>query len=188
MESDHNIINTRLNLKWNSRETKVMEVFNYKDAKSLSMFKAEKTNTDSLSKIIDLDKPIDVVTKKFMKRLSGFIHKCFKKVKIVDKEDRRLQQLYNIRRVLRNKSDEASALKLEEVNNELSENYADIMCKKIMGEIKNVGDSEEGGFSAGRLWKLKKKLSPKNTEPPTAMLNSEGKLLTNNEDIKKEAV
>ena len=188
MESDHNIINTRLNIKWNSKKAKVMEVFNYKDVKSLGMFKAETTNTDCLSKIIDLDKPIDVVAKKFMKRLSGVIHKCFNKVKIVDKEDKRLQKLYNTRRVLRNKSDDESVLKLEEVEKELSEKYADIMCKKIMGEIKDVGDSEDGGYSAGRLWKLKKKLSPKHTEPPTAMLNSKGKLLTNDEDIKKEAV
>ena len=62
------------------------------------------------------------------------------------------------------------------------------MCKKIFGEINNVGDSEDGGYSAGRLWKLKKKLSPKYTEPPSAMMSAEGKLLTNNEEIKKEAV
>ena len=62
------------------------------------------------------------------------------------------------------------------------------MFTKIIGEFKNTGDSEEGGFSSGKLWKLKKKISPKFTEPPTSMISSEGKMLTNNEDIKNEAI
>ena len=57
-----------------------------------------------------------------------------------------------------------------------------------MTEVTGLEDSEDGGFNAGRLWKLKKKLSPKVSEPPTAMKDTNGKLITSSEDIKAEAV
>ena len=187
-KSDHNIITTKLNISWTTHQTKVMEIFNFKDTKSLGMFKQATTKTDHLSKIIDSEKSIHLVTKKFLKRLQGFVHQCFKKIRIVEKEDRNLTEMYNARRLLRTKSDEDSLKKLDELENKLSEEYSDRMFNKIMGEIKDTGDSEEGGFSSGKLWKLKKKIAPKFTEPPTSMINSEGKMLKNNEEIKNEAI
>ena len=187
-ESDHNIINTKFNISWSARESKVMEIFKYKDKEALQKFKDMTTNTDKLSKIIDTDKPLDIVTKKFLKRIKGFIHQCFKKVRLIEKEDQRLEELYNIRRLLRTKSDDASIVKLDEVEKELCEKYSEVMCDKIMGELKDMGDSEDGGYNSSKLWKLKNKLSPRFTDPPTAMMNSEGKLLTDNKDIIEEAV
>jgi hypothetical protein len=58
----------------------------------------------------------------------------------------------------------------------------------MKAQLKGCTDSEEGGFNTGALWKLKKKLSPKQTEPPTAMKDSNGKILTNDKDIQKEAM
>ena len=89
---------------------------------------------------------------------------------------------------MRNKvKDGLSELQLEEVENELSSKYSSIMYSKIMGEVEGFEDAEDGGFIPGRLWKLKKKLSPRASEPPTAMISSEGKLLTTEDDILKEA-
>ena len=62
------------------------------------------------------------------------------------------------------------------------------MYNKILSEVQGLEDAEDGGFNAGKLWKLKKKLSPRSTEPPTAMENSNGKLITKKEDILEEAV
>ena len=60
------------------------------------------------------------------------------------------------------------------------------MYQKIKSEIDCI-DNEDGGFNSGKLWKLKKKLSPVNSDQPTAMKNSEGLLLTNDDEIKEEA-
>ena len=187
-QSDHNMINTKLNVSWSPTENRVIEIFKFKDKAALEKFKFETTYTDKLSKLIDTDKPLDVVTKKFIKRLQGFIHKCFKKVRIVEKEDKKLEALYNKRRILRSNNDEASQIKLEEVEKELCEKYSEVMCNKIMGELKDMGNCEEGGYNSGKLWQSKKELSPRFVQPPSAMMNSEGQLLTNNEDITKEAV
>jgi hypothetical protein len=187
-ESDHNLIETQLKLSWSPNEQKVIEVFKFKDTKALTKFKYVTSNTTDLSKIIDSNKSIHLVTKKFLKRLKGFMHQCFKKVKIVEKPDEELENLYNKRRILRTRTDEASEKELEEVENELSEKYSDKMYNKIMGELKGKTDSEEGGFNVGSLWKLNKKLSPRYNDPPTAMVNSEGTLLTTDEVVLDEAV
>ena len=186
-ESDHNVINTKLNMTWSPKETKVTEVFKYKDKEALKKFKTETTNTTQLSQIVEMDKPLEVVTNKFMKRLKGFRHQCFKKVKIVDKTDKKLEELYNTRRLLRTKEDNNSKIELAKVDKELAEKYSEVMFKKIMTEVKDSNDDEDGGFNAGKLWKLKKKLSPNCSEPPTAMMSDEGKLLTNDAEIVKEA-
>ena len=63
-----------------------------------------------------------------------------------------------------------SKKELEEVEIELAEKYSDKMYNKIKEELAHI-DSEDGVFNSGRLWKLKKKLSPKPHDPPTAMKN-----------------
>ena len=188
VESDHNLVNTRLNITWRQRENQVLEVFKYKDKAAQKLFKEETTKTKELTKIVNMNKPLDVVTNKFVKRLKGFVHKCFKKVKIIDKPDEELDKLFNMRRILRNKTDTVSIAKLEELNEELANKYSDKMSKTILSEVKGITKSDEGGLNTGKLWKLKKKLMPRNQEPPTAMINKEGKLLTDKEDILKEAV
>ena len=187
-ESDHNVVNTRLNITWCKTENEVMEIFNYKNKKAQEAFKLETTKTKELTKIVNMNKPLEVVTNKFLKRLKGFVHKCFKKVKIIDKPDDELEELFNKRRVLRNQSDYESQTKLEELNDELATKYSDKMSKTILEEIKGISKSDEGGINSGKLWKLKKKLMPRSQDPPTAMVNTEGKLLTDKDDIMKEAV
>ena len=125
-----------------------------------------------------MNKPIQVVTNKFIKRLKGFVHKCFKKVKIKESNDKKLEEMYNKRRLLRNKTDEESVAKLEELNDKLANEYSDKMTKTILTEIKGMTKSDEGGLNTGKMWKLKKKLMPRNQEPPTAMENKDGELLT----------
>ena len=187
-ESDHNIITTKLNITWCLKENPIVEMFNYKNKEAQKKFKAVTTETKELTKIVNMNKPIEVIANKFIKRLKGFVHECFKKVKIVDKPDGKLEEMYNKRRVLRNKTDEDSKAKLESLNNELAELYSEKMVKTIMTEVKGMTKCDEGGINTGKLWKLKKKLMPRNHEPPTAMRNKDGKLLTENEEIKREAV
>ena len=56
-----------------------------------------------------------------------------------------------------------------------------------MEEVKKI-DCEEGGINSGHLWKLKKKLSPKCRDPPTAMMDRQGNLLTSAPAIEALAV
>ena len=98
-----------------------------------------------------------------------------------------LEELFNRRRILRSKKDEYSATELEKVDRELSE-----MCSeenyKIIKEACVGATCEEGGMSAGKLWQLKKKLRGIIAEPPTAMLDEHGNLVTSNQAIEELTV
>ena len=46
-------------------------------------------------------------------------------------------------------------------------------------------DCEEGGMNSGHLWNLKRKLNPKVRDPPTAMMDESGNLVSSTEKIKE---
>lgn len=123
----------------------------------------------------------------FLKRLNGFVNQSFKKVKITNKPDKVLESLYNKRRILRSQTSESSKLELAKVDEELAEKYSEKMFKQLKDELEDI-ESEDGGFNLGKLWKLKKKLSPNNADPPTAMKDPKGNLLTTDTEVKNEAV
>ena len=70
------------------------EVFNLKNNQCQKRFKEETTNTLKLSKIFDKDDDLEGQAKKFLKLFKRCIHKCFKKVKIGDKEDTEYKKLH----------------------------------------------------------------------------------------------
>ena len=98
VESDHNFIETILNVSWNSKEDDPIKVMNLKDKVGQDKFYEATNDTEDLTKIFEFNKTLQVQTKKFLKRLNCFIHQCFKKVKIVRKHDAELEELYNLRR------------------------------------------------------------------------------------------
>ena len=70
---------------------------------------------------------------------------------------------------------------------DIAELCAQSNYEKIKEEIDNI-NCDEGGFNSGNLWKLKKKLSPKCRDPPTAMLDRAGNLVTSNQAIEELAI
>ena len=57
---------------------------------------------------------------------------------------------------------------------------------KIKEKLK--GMESEAGIHPGKLWKLKKKLSPQCSDPPTAMLDPNGNLVTSMAGVEKLAL
>ena len=55
---------------------------------------------------------------------------------------------------------------------------------KIVKEEVDLVKCEEGGFNSGHLWRLKKKLRPKSNNTPTAIGDTNGKLVTSSQGIK----
>ena len=88
---------------------------------------------------------------------------------------------------MRTKDDDESKAALEDLEEELIDRYSERMYHKVKDEIKGL-NNKEGGYNPGHLWKLKQKLSPRHSEPPTAIKDKDGKLLTSEEDIKSESI
>ena len=164
-ESDHNTIDVVLDIAWREDKTvSYVEVYKFTDRESLAKFKTLTTNTNQLSKIFDTEKDLNIQTKKFLKRLNGFVNQSFKKVKITNKPDKVLESLYNKRRILRSQTSETSKLELAKVDEELADKYSEKMFKQIKDELEDK-ESKDGGFNSGKLWKLNKKLSLNNADP-----------------------
>ena len=70
------------------------------------------------------------------------------------------------------------------IEKELADKMAEDLFSIVKEEVKNI-ESDEGGFNSGHLWKLKKKLRPKQINNPTAMLNKDGKLVTSKTELKE---
>ena len=162
-------------------------MYNLKNYECQAKFKDLTSKSTSLTSAISSNDDLNTSTKTFLKTLNQSIHRCFKKVRIVDKPDKEIEKLFEMRRILKNLHDEKSKDDLAKVEKELAEKCAESNYKKIREEIDNI-KTDEGGFNSGHLWKLKKKLSPKCRDPPTAMVDREGNLVTSNEAIEAIAI
>ena len=162
------------------------EIFNLKNKECQENFRKQTSETKELSSIFNSNKDVHTLTKKFLNRLNGFIHSSFKKIRVTERHDKVLENLYNLRSDLRQKDDLESKERLKNVEKELNEKYAEDFYEKIKKELEGM-EADDGGWNTSHLWKLKKKLNPRPSDPPTAMKNSKGVLLTNPEEIKEEA-
>ena len=68
--------------------------------------------------------------------------------------------------------------KIEQLEQIISLECAEDNIQKVNEYISTL-KSESGGFSQQGLWKLKSRLCPRPTDPPTAKLDNSGKLVTN---------
>ena len=192
VESDHHPIISKIKLAWdNNLQKHRTEIFNLKNKVCQKKFKEETSsanNNFNLSSVFDNDENLNLLTKKFLKKLDKVIYKCFNKIRVTEKKDDEREELYKRHRYLKGKSDEKSKAELKDVENTLGEKYAKENFEKIK-ERTSCADSEQGGMSAGSLWSLKKELFPQSRDPPTAMIDPvSGNLLTSEEKIQEAAV
>ena len=186
--SDHNPIITKFNVKWSRHVSSArIEMFNLKNKKCQAKFNELTSNTDALTKAINSSDDLNTSTRNFLKELNECIRMCFDKIRIVDKPNKEMEDLFNKRQKLKNLKDEKSRHEMEEVENKLAEMCAQSNYEKIKEEIDNI-NCDEGGFNSGHLWKLKKKLSPRGRDPPTAMLDPFGNLVTSTAGVGKLAL
>ena len=130
IESDHNSIITRFNIKWqNKPQEENIEIFNFKDDIGKQKFKEMTSNNCILSSIFDSKNNINIQTMKFLKRLNGMLHACFKKIKITpnSKEEKEISDLYKQQKILKFKTDVKSMKKLEEVKEKLEDKLSEDM-------------------------------------------------------------
>ena len=89
-------------------------------------------------------------------------------------------------RVLKGKDDLDSKNKLKEVVKEVAEK-ADENFEKLKSELENI-KSDSGKLDANKLCKFRKKVCPKSCDPPTAMMDKHGDILTSDDAISNRAL
>ena len=177
-ESDHHPLITKLRFTWSKHRKKDRtEIFDFKNRDRQAKFKDLTTQTNDLSKILMKNEDLNISTKKFIKRLDGFILQAFNKIRLSSRKNDKIGNLLDRRRALKNKLDDESKKELNKVEIELADKCAEENRRRIIDEIKGL-DCNDGGVNSGRLWKLRKKLCPRSRDPPTAMLDTLGNLVT----------
>ena len=161
------------------------EIYNLKDSDGLSKFKQMTSKDQFLSGFFGEDCNIESETKKFLKRMNYCLSVCFKKIGInKTRNDKELEELFDRRRVLKNKKDDKSFEIHKEVERKLAEKCANENSTIIKEACEGL-TIEGGGVNAGKLWKLKKQLQGIYQEPPTAMLDAKGNLGTTNKALEQ---
>ena len=183
-----NTIISKFNIGWKKKmRTERVEIYNLKNKNDQTKFKELTNNNNELSMIFEKENDLDKATNLFLNKLNENIKCCFNKIRITEKYNKELEELFTKRKRLRNKNDESSKKELQNIEAKLVKLCAESNYSKINEEISNL-KCEEGGINVGKLWKLKKKLSSKCRDPPTAMLDKKGNLITSPKQIEALAV
>lgn len=156
-ESDHNSLITKIKGTWKKQIVqKRTEMYNLKDKEGLKKFKEITSEDLFLSSVFTEEGNIETQTKYFLKILGYCMSKSFKKIRVnKNKKNKDLEELFNLRRILKTKKDDESYDKLVEVETKLANICADNNARTIQEACEGLS-CEGGGINAGKLWKLKK--------------------------------
>ena len=195
-ESDHNLLILKLNLRWNSlNKTSRIEVYNFKNENN---FKTFQFNTEENKELINCFEDFDNFNEactKWLQIFNEIIRKSFKKIRIKkDKNSDELDNLFLKKESLKQKIEEAEEketldviMKLDKDYQTVVEEIASICAKKNKDLVKDylgTNTEEDEPHDQLKTWRLKKKISPKNSEdPPSAKIDSEGNLVTDKSQL-----
>ena len=126
-------------MKWNRKmRQKRQELYNLKNKECQDLFKeATKSanNNRYLSSVFDEEDDLNILTKKFLKRLEATIRKCFRKIKIKEKEDKPRDELFAKWKNMTKQKGNISKEEFEKVEKEIYEKYSEeVFEKKIKKE------------------------------------------------------
>ena len=108
------------------------------------------------------------------------------KVRINKNKPTQYEKLYNELRELKGKDDPESVDKLKKVIEAIAKE-AELKYMTVVNELKKM-KPDGGKINAQAFWKLKKKVCPKSKDPPAAMVDREGNLLTTKDAIESRAI
>ena len=196
--TDHNMLIGKFDLKvLENVPQHRTEIFKYNDVEGQKKFK-ELTSKKILSRCFE-EQDILKASARWLKELQNILHRCFKKVRVGRKKNTTNVIVENIKLKheltnqfdtlvsdLKNGSIKSSSAvikkkhdledKLEEVEIVIAESSAKQNAKIIEEHFEEL-TSDGGEFSVNKMWNLKKKLSLRDTEVPTAMQDQAGNLI-----------
>ena len=186
-ESDHNVLLSEFKCKVKpSEEKNILELYNLKNKECQANFKSYTSETNMLSSTVTEEGDIDAVVKRFMKKLEGCIAINFKKVRVKESKMKIDTTPYDKIRNLKDKDDCESKREIEKAQKDIAEaalqNF--INMKKELSKLK----PGEGKIDSKQMWKLKKKLCPRNREAHSVMNDKHGNIITSEKALKESAL
>ena len=117
-QSDHNVIITEIDIPWNKciRKEKI-EILNFKNKSCQEKFYEETSKNDYLSSSFEGNTDWETKTKTFLKRLDRVCRKVFRVIKVTNKKEKNIENLYIKWNNLRKKEDETSKDECKKIEN-----------------------------------------------------------------------
>ena len=200
IESDHNPLILDLDIQFSKRKPERVEMFNLRNTVCQEAFKQETENNAALLEVFETELPFEIQSKKWFKEFNNILHKCFRKVRIVNnkkKENCEANSLLTERVELQKKVkaviiDDDIKKQIEhriaQIEEEIEKEVTEESVQEIVDALKELGGDKQslGGNGRRQMWKLLKKYSPKSTPSvPVGKKDSSGNLITNHEGLKK---
>ena len=194
VKSDHNPMWCEFNLEWSSfLKAEKQEIFNFKDVESQKAFKEYNDKNDKL--VNHLTDSVDIVSggRKWFGEVKDSIYKCFEKIRISKQNKDKnvhnlLEEKTQILKEIQRAKNSPISLNIMELQRKLKEvesmvaSYSETRnLNKMSKHIEAL--TVQGKFNNTQMWKLRRKLCPKNVEKPSAKLNEKGKLITEKKQL-----
>jgi hypothetical protein len=185
-ESDHHVLLSEFNnIMFTTNNTK-HDIYNLKNVECQKRFREYTSKTRMLSSIFNSSDDIDILAKRFLKKLDGCIAMNFKKIRVSHVKESDEDKLYKKMRELKGKEDDKSKTEIDNIIKEIAK-LSEGKYQMVMEELNSMKPSE-GKIDSQKFWKMKRKMCKQNMDPPVAMLDSNGTLITSNSDIKARAL
>ena len=194
IESDHNTEILEIGLKVSKLKKDRVELFNFKNLECQETFRRMTSETEKLSACFESSAPFSDQVVKWDKTLNSFFQQSFRKIRVVENKPKEtvVTKLLEERKVLKQtlkdcngENSEEYQQKIENIDMKVAQECSEENVKKIK---ENFGKLSEGagGVNTNGVWKLKKKVFPKNTRSlPVAKKDFNGQIVTNPELLKK---
>ena len=152
------------------------EVYNFNRTDDFKRFVEETNDNEELKNCFeDSHESINYACNKWMSILNNLIKKSFKKIRVKkQKTDPGLEKLFEEKQVLKtylathddnDEQVEEKTQKLDKVMDDIADICA-LKNKEIVEEYLGKNDDGLEGYNQAKIWALKKKLAPKNSEEP----------------------
>ena len=197
-ESDHRTIIIELNLAWppETKHEERVEIFDYKNSTNFERFvQNTEANKDLENCFKNDEEDLEKSAIRWLKVLKNIIKTSFNKIRIKKKKmSPELDALFKQKETLKAKIAENENLENIVETAKLYENLDNVnakiaqLCshknKSLVDEYLGRNNDVFEGFTQAKTWKLKKRLSPKNTiDPPAAKKDDHGNLVTDREAL-----
>ena len=194
-ESDHNVIICDFSLDVVKTKKKRKEVFTLRDETCLEAFRQNTMEDSELKNCFVNQGDIKKQGKRWFKVLKQRIRESFKKVRVGPNKssekknsvDQKLDERAKLKNKLLNVKSTEERHKLEDridiIEEEIADESSEKYIEKIAENVKGMTNMD-GKFCNNSLWKLKKKLFPRESPKITIKKDTEGNLISNPEKLK----
>ena len=193
-KSDHLTLLANFSISWKEEKPARHEIFKLRDENGLDEFHKVTSESRNLLKCVDENIPLEKAFEKWYREIQRIFHRCFKKIRVTNSPPKRSvdYQLFTLLSDIKTLKEMVSistpmykpVLLIEIAGYE--EAVAEIQgkkCRRIIEEEARNMLAKDFSFKPNAAWSLKKKLFPKSAEPPFAVLNKDGQLVTDSSGI-----